>query len=75
MHIRYKYMLCNTVIIIRCNVNSNSNGRRYSSGVTIWNALSRTYMVWRCETISNYNPKPTNCSEQSNRMINHIVYF
>ena len=22
MHIRYKYILCNTVIIIRCNVNS-----------------------------------------------------
>ena len=29
------------------------------------------------ETISrsNYNPKPSNCSEQSNRIINHIVYF
>ena len=71
MHIRYKYILCNTVIIIRCNVNSNSNGRRYSSGVTISNALSRIYGVKKCrqicytytETISNYSPKPSNCSE------------
>ena len=40
------------------------------------------YFVKKCrqmcytytETISNYNPKPSNCGEQSNRMINHIVY-
>ena len=29
MHISYKYILYNPVIIIRSNVNSNSSGRRY----------------------------------------------
>ena len=40
-------------------------------GVKMCRQICYTYT----ETIGNYNPKPSNCSEQSNRMINHIVYF
>ena len=80
MHISYKYI--NLVMMIRCIVNSNSNGHRYSS-------VSQFEMYWAedgvektlvlvylyTETISNSNPKPSTYSEQSNRMINHIVYL
>ena len=79
MHIRYEFILYNLVILIRCNVNNNSNGRRYSS-VSHNLKCIEPKMVWRhrvylAEVISNYNPKPSNYSEQSNRMINHIVYL
>ena len=76
MHIRYQFTFYNLVIIIRYNVNNNSNGRRYSSVSHNLKCIEpKMVCVYLAETISNYNPKPSNYSEQSNRIINHIVYL